>query len=211
MTRALRPLAATALIFVLAYAAAALQYPSLLSTRVLGDLLTDNAFLGITAVGMTFVILSGGIDLSICAVIGFTGVLLAALIFLGGVHPLVAFAVALAVAVAVGATMGCIIHYLEVPSFIMTLAGMFFARGAASILTQESIPILHPFYHEISALFVKLPGGGRITAIGALMLLVFEVGTLLAHRTRFGSNVYAIGRNPTSASLMGCRSAEPRS
>lgn len=203
MNRALRPLAATALIFVLAYGAASLQYPGLWSTRVLGDLLTDNAFLGITAVGMTFVILSGGIDLSVGAVIGFTGVLVAVLISWGGVHPLVAFAIALVVAAAFGAAMGCFIHYLDVPSFIVTLAGMFLARGAASILSRDSIPIVHPFYHDISALFLKLPGGGRITAIGALMLVVFTAGTLLAHRTRFGSNVYAIGGNGTSASLMG--------
>ena len=203
MNRALRPLAATCLIFVLAYAAAAVQYPALLSTRVLGDLLTDNAFVGITAVGMTFVILSGGIDLSVGAVIGFSGVLVAVLISSAGMHPLLAFAVTLAVAAAFGAAMGCIIHYLQVPSFIVTLAGMFLARGAASILTQDSIPIDHPFYHQVSALFLKLPGGGRITAIGALMLLVFALGTLVAHRTRFGANVYAIGGNATSASLMG--------
>ncbi len=203
MNRALRPLAATCLIFALAYAAAVLQYPALLSTRVLGDLLTDNAFVGITAVGMTFVILSGGIDLSVGAVIGFSGVLAAALISSAGMHPLAAFVITLAVTTAFGAAMGCIIHYLQVPSFIVTLAGMFLARGAASILTQDSIPIVHPFYHEVSALFLKLPGGGRITAIGALMLLVFALGTVLAHRTRFGANVYAIGGNAGSASLMG--------
>jgi galactofuranose transport system permease protein len=203
MSRALRPLATTCLIFVLAYGAAALQYPALLSTRVLGDLLTDNAFLGITAVGMTFVILSGGIDLSVGAVIGFSGVLAAILIVSVGLHPLIAFAITLGVASAFGAAMGCIIHYLRVPSFIVTLAGMFLARGAASILTQDSIPIVHPFYQEISALYLKLPGGGRITAIGALMLVVFALGTVLAHRTRFGANVYAIGGNATSASLMG--------
>jgi galactofuranose transport system permease protein len=203
MNRALRPLAATAVIFVLAYAVAVFQFPGILSTRVLGDLLTDNAFLGITAVGMTFVILSGGIDLSVGAVIGFTGVLVAALIAWGGLHPLLAFAVALAVAAGFGAAMGCIIHYLEVPSFIVTLAGLFLARGAASILSQDSIPIDHDFYHQISNLYLRLPGGGRITAIGGLMILVFAVGTLLAHRTRFGSNVYALGGNATSASLMG--------
>ena len=203
MNRTYRPLAATALIFVLVYCAASVQFPGLLSSRVLGDLLTDNAFLGITAVGMTFVILSGGIDLSVGAVIGFTGVLVAVLISWGGLHPLLAFALALAVAASFGAAMGCIIYYLEVPSFIVTLAGMFLARGAASIITQDSIAIDHPFYHQISALFLKLPGGGRITVIGGLMVLVFAAGTLLAHRTRFGSNVYALGGNATSASLMG--------
>ena len=203
MNRAYRPLAATCLIFVVAYAAAALQYPALLSSRVIGDLLTDNAFLGITAVGMTFVIVSGGIDLSVGAVIGFSGVLAAVLISTWGMHPLPAFAITLAVAATFGAGMGCVINYLQVPSFIVTLAGMFLARGAASILTQDSIPIEHPFYQQVSSLFLKLPGGGRITAIGALMLLIFALGTLLAHRTRFGSNVYAIGGNATSASLMG--------
>ena len=203
MNRTYRPLAATALIFVLAFGAAALQFPGLLSSRVLGDLLTDNAFLGITAVGMTFVILSGGIDLSVGAVIGFTGVLVAVLISWAGVHPLLAFGIALTVAAAFGAAMGCIIHYLEVPSFIVTLAGMFLARGAASIITQDSVAIDHAFYHQISGLALKLPGGGRITVIGAGMVLVFAAGTLLAHRTRFGSNVFALGGNATSASLMG--------
>ena len=203
MNRALRPLLATAIIFVLAYGAAVAQFPGLLSSRVLGDLLTDNAFLGITAVGMTFVILSGGIDLSVGAVIGFTGVLVAVLITKAGLHPLLAFAIALGVAAAFGAAMGCVIHYLEVPSFIVTLAGMFLARGAASIITQDSIPIAHEFYHQLSATYLKLPGGGRISAIGGVMVLVFVVGAILAHRTRFGSNIYALGGNATSASLMG--------
>lgn len=106
MNRALRPLAGTAAIFLLAYFAAVLQFPAMLSTRVLGNFLTDNAFLGITAVGMTFVILSGGIDLSVGAVIGFTGVFLTVLITWFGVPPLVAFALALIVAAAFGAAMG---------------------------------------------------------------------------------------------------------
>ena len=74
------PLLATIVIFVLAYAVCALQFPNMLSTRVIGNLLTDNAFLGIAAVGMTFVIISGGIDLSIGSVIAFTGVFLAVIL-----------------------------------------------------------------------------------------------------------------------------------
>ena len=98
MNRSLRPLAATALIFLIAYVAAAVQYHGIFSTRVLGNFLTDNAFLGITAVGMTFVILSGGIDLSVGAVIGFTGVIVAVMISWLGLHPVVAFGVLLEVA-----------------------------------------------------------------------------------------------------------------
>lgn len=203
MNRSLRPLLATVIIFGIAYALAVAQFPGMLSTRVLGNFLTDNAFLGITAVGMTFVILSGGIDLSVGAVIGFTGVLVAVLISWFGVHPLVAFAIAIAVAAAFGALMGLAVHYLQVPAFIVTLAGMFLARGGASVITQDSVPINHEFYDLLSSLYFKLPGGGRLSFIGLLMVAVFAIGAILAHRTRFGSYVFALGGNTTSASLMG--------
>jgi simple sugar transport system permease protein len=203
MNRSLRPLAATAIIFLLAYLAAALQFPGIMSTRVLGNFLTDNAFLGITAVGMTFVILSGGIDLSVGAVIGFTGVFIAVLITWFGVHPLVAFALALLLSAAFGAAMGAAIHYLQVPSFIVTLAGMFLARGGASVLSPDSIAIDHDVFRAISGAYYKLPGGGRLSLIGGIMVLVFVLGSILAHRTRFGSYVYALGGNANSAALMG--------
>ncbi len=203
MNRALRPLFATTAIFMLAYLMAVAQFPAMLSTRVVGNLLTDNAFLGIAAVGMTFVILSGGIDLSVGAVIGFTTVLIAVLIMWVGMHPLAAFAVALIVAAAFGAAMGAAIHYLRVPSFIVTLAGMFLARGAASVLSPDSIGIKHEFYSAVSKAYILLPGGGRLTTIAILMLLVFAFGIVLAHRTRFGACVYAIGGSETSAALMG--------
>lgn len=203
MNRSLRPLAATAAIFLLAYLAAVIQFPNMLSTRVLGNLLTDNAFLGIAAVGMTFVILSGGIDLSVGAVIGFTTVLIAVLIVWLNLHPLVAFAIALVVSAGFGAAMGAAIHYLKVPSFIVTLAGMFLARGAASVLSPDSIGIKHDFYTTVSKSYLLLPGGGRITTIAIIMLLVFACAILLAHRTRFGAYVYALGGSETSAGLMG--------
>ncbi|MBO9591080.1 galactofuranose ABC transporter, permease protein YjfF [Devosia sp.] len=203
MNRSLRPLLATALIFAIAYALAVMQFPSMFSTRVLGNFLTDNAFLGIAAVGMTFVILSGGIDLSVGAVIGFTGVLVAVLITWAGMHPLFAFAIAIIVAGTFGATMGLAIHYLQVPAFIVTLAGMFLARGGASVITRDSVPIYHEFYAWISDLTIRLPGGGRLSFIGLTMVAIFIVGALIAHRTKFGSYVYALGGNPVSASLMG--------
>jgi simple sugar transport system permease protein len=203
MTRSLRPLLATTLIFLFAYMLAVSQQPAMLSTRVLGNFLTDNAFLGIAAVGMTFVILSGGIDLSVGAVIGFTTVLIAVLIMWLNLHPLLAFAIALTVATAFGAVMGAAIHYLKVPSFIVTLAGMFLARGGASVLSPDSIGIGHPFFTAVQKSYILLPGGGRLTVVGIIMLVVFAVAILLAHRTRFGSNVYALGGSETSAALMG--------
>ncbi len=203
MNRSLRPLATTSTIFVLAYLVAAAQFPMLLSTRVFGNFLTDNSFLGIAAVGMTFVILSGGIDLSVGAVIGFTTVLIAVLIMRLNLHPIAAFATALVVSTAFGAVMGAAIHYLKVPSFIVTLAGMFLARGGASVLSPDSIGISHPFYSAVSKSYILLPGGGRLTVIGIIMLVIFAAATVLAHRTRFGSNIYALGGSETSAALMG--------
>jgi len=197
------PLIATLVIFVLSYAVCAFQYPNMLSTRVVGNLLTDNAFLGIAAVGMTFVILSGGIDLSIGSVIAFTGIFLAVMMENTSIHPLAAFVLVLAITTAFGAIMGAIIHYLEMPAFIVTLAGMFLARGMAFVISIDSIPIKHPFYATLKTFYYKLPGGGRISLIGGLMLLVFAVGILIAHRTRFGTNVYALGGGAQTSALMG--------
>lgn len=197
------PLIATIIIFVVSYAACAAQYPNILSTRVIGNLLTDNAFLGIAAVGMTFVILSGGIDLSIGSVIAFTGIFLAVLMQNTGIHPLAAFVLVLVITTVFGSIMGAIIHYLEMPAFIVTLAGMFLARGMAFVLSIDSIPIKHPFYATMKTFYYKLPGGGRITLIGGLMLLVFAAGILIAQRTRFGTNVYALGGGAQTSALMG--------
>ncbi|MGR9553448.1 galactofuranose ABC transporter, permease protein YjfF [Rhizobium leguminosarum] len=197
------PLLATIVIFVLAYAGCALQYPNILSTRVIGNLLTDNAFLGIAAVGMTFVIISGGIDLSIGSVIAFTGVFLAVILQKTAIHPLLAFAIVLVITTAFGGIMGAIIHYLEMPAFIVTLAGMFLARGMAFVLSIDSIPIDHEYYSTLTSLYFRLPGGGRLTLIGGIMLLVFAVGIFIAQRTRFGTNVYALGGGTQTARLMG--------
>ena len=197
------PLIATIIIFIVSYAVCAAQYPNILSTRVVGNLLTDNAFLGIAAVGMTFVILSGGIDLSIGSVIAFTGIFLAVMLESASIHPLAAFALVLVITTLFGAIMGAIIHYLEMPAFIVTLAGMFLARGMAFVLSIDSIPIKHPFYATMKSFYYKLPGGGRITLIGGLMVLVFAIGILLAQRTRFGTNVYALGGGAQTSALMG--------
>ncbi|MBB4407569.1 MULTISPECIES: galactofuranose ABC transporter, permease protein YjfF [Agrobacterium] len=197
------PFLTTLTIFVVAYLLCVLQYPSILSTRVIGNLLTDNAFLGIAAVGMTFVILSGGIDLSIGSVIAFTSVFVAVMVGTYNIHPLLAFAIVLAVSTLFGCLMGAMIRFLSIPPFVVTLAGMFLARGAAYLISTQSVPISHPFIDTIQGFYFRFPGGGRLTALAMLMLLVFAAGMLIASRTRFGANVYALGGNPQSAELMG--------
>ncbi|WP_142846325.1 galactofuranose ABC transporter, permease protein YjfF [Telmatospirillum sp. J64-1] len=203
MNARLLPLLATVAIFLAAYAICYAQFPAMLSTRVIGNLLTDNAFLGIVAVGMTFVILSGGIDLSVGAVIAFSGVFIAVVLRETNLPPPLVFLLLLAITTSFGAFMGAVIHYLEMPPFIVTLAGMFLARGAAYLLTLDSVPITHPVFSQIQDLYYLMPGGGRLTLIGGLMLAVVLGGMLLAHRTRFGTNVYALGGGVQAARLMG--------
>ncbi|MBU9851878.1 galactofuranose ABC transporter, permease protein YjfF [Rahnella aceris] len=197
------PLLITIVVFLAGYAYCFTQFPGFASTRVFFDLLTDNAFLGIVAVGMTFVILSGGIDLSVGSVIAFTGVLLAKLIGAYGIAPGYAFVIVLLMGTTFGALMGWIIDTLKLPAFIITLAGMFFVRGMSFIVSEESLPINHPVYEFLANYAWKMPGGGRFTLLALVMLLVVLGGIILAHRTRFGNNVYAVGGSNVSAGLMG--------
>ncbi|MDE1156685.1 MAG: sugar ABC transporter permease YjfF [Neorhizobium sp.] len=197
------PFVTTLGIFVIAYALCVLQFPNMFSTRVIGNLLTDNAFLGIAAVGMTFVILSGGIDLSIGSVIAFTSVFVAVMVGSFGLNPLIAFALVLVISTIFGSLMGLMIRYLGIPPFVVTLAGMFLARGAAYLISTESVPISHPVIDAIQGFYFRVPGGGRLTALAMLMILVFVAGGIIAGRTRFGANVYALGGGAQSAELMG--------
>jgi len=203
MNARLLPLLATLVIFLVAYAVCYAQYPAMLSTRVIGNLLTDNAFLGIVAVGMTFVIISGGIDLSVGSVIAFAGVFIAVMLRDTSLHPVAVFSMLLLITTLFGASMGAIIHYLEMPPFIVTLAGMFLARGMAYVLSIDAVPITHEFYEYMQRLYWLMPGKGRLTLIGGLMLQVVIAGSVVAHRTRFGMNVYAIGGGAQTAALMG--------
>ncbi|WP_082453504.1 galactofuranose ABC transporter, permease protein YjfF [Rhizobium sp. Leaf262] len=197
------PFLTTLAVFIVAYVLCVMQYPAMFSTRVVGNLLTDNAFLGIASVGMTFVILSGGIDLSIGSVIAFTSVFVAVLVGTYNVHPLVAFAAVLVISTLFGCLMGAMIRFLTIPPFVVTLAGMFLARGAAYLISTDSVPISHPVIDAIQGFYFRFPGGGRLTALAILMLIVFAVGIFVASRTRFGANIYALGGNQQSAELMG--------
>ena len=199
------PLAATVAVFLAGYAICAIQYPSMLSLRVMADLLTDNAFLGVLAVGMTFVIIAGGIDLSVGAVMGLTSVLLAVAVTRLGVPPLVAFAGVLAFGALFGAGIGAAIHWLKAPAFIVTLTAMFLARGVAFLITTDAVPVRHPGYEALAAFAIRLPGGGKLGLVALIMIAAFVLGGILLHATRFGADVFAVGGGAKSAQLMGVK------
>ncbi|MDR6671731.1 galactofuranose ABC transporter, permease protein YjfF [Xanthomonas sp. 1678] len=197
------PLAITVALFVAMAGAGGVLYDGFLSPQVFANLLIDNAFLCIAAVGMTFVILSGGIDLSVGAVIAFTTVLSASLVQRHGWSPLAAIPLVLLLGALFGAFMGMLIQRYRLQPFVVTLAGMFLARGASYLISVDSIPIDDALYVAIAQVRVPI-GAGASLSIGALIALVtVALGMWLAHSTRFGRCVYALGGSEASARLMG--------
>lgn len=202
------PLCATTAVLLGVYLFGALTYPNFASWGVARNLFVDNAFLGVAAVGATFVILSGGIDLSVGSVMAFTSVLIAALIELHGLHPLAAIGIALLVGTAFGAFQGFLIRAFRLPSFLVTLAGLFFARGAAFAVHPQSIGIRHPFVAETlnETLSLTLPLGPRGVVIPCtvfVLIATFAGAWFILRQTRFGRAVYAIGDEEAAATLMG--------
>jgi ribose/xylose/arabinose/galactoside ABC-type transport system permease subunit len=178
-------------------------YSGFFSPQVFLNLLIDNAFLCIVAVGMTFVILSGGIDLSVGAVIALTTMISASLLERHHWSPAVVIPLVLLLGTGFGAVMGVLIERFRLQPFIVTLAGMFLARGLCYLISIDSISIGNDFYTEVSQARIPLWGDAALS-IGALIsLAVVAIGIYAAHFTQFGRTVYAIGGNEQSALLMG--------
>ena len=197
------PLAATTALFLAMGALGSVLYTGFFSLQVFANLLIDNAFLCIVAVGMTFVILSGGIDLSVGSVIALTTMLSAWLVQkhqwpLAAVVPLV-----LLMGTGFGAVMGWLIERFRLQPFIVTLAGMFLARGLCYVISIDSISITDPTYAALSEMRVPIGFGASLSLSALLALGVVALAIFVAHGTQFGRTVYAIGGNSHSAVLMG--------
>ena len=198
------PLLGTVAVFVLTAGYGSLAYPSFFSAQVFLNLLIDNAFLCIVGVGMTFVILSGGIDLSVGAVIALTTMVSAALVEHHHWSAALAIPLVLALGTAFGALMGWLIERFRLQPFIVTLAGMFLARGLCYLISIDSISITDTHYTAIAQARVPLWGESASLTVGALVALAtVAVGIYLAHWSAFGRTVYAIGGSEASAMLMG--------
>lgn len=198
------PLLTTITIFILVYFIGGRMYPAMQKTQVFFNLFINTASLLIVSIGMTFVIITKGIDLSVAGVIALTSAASAALLK-NGVAPGVVIPLMLLMGITFGFTLGCVIHFLKVEPFIATLMGLFFARGMAYIITLEGLPIEDPFYRFLALTKVHIPFLDKVyvyipSLIGPILLLVV---VYLAFFTRFGRTVYAIGNNEQSARLMG--------
>ncbi|MDR1533657.1 MAG: sugar ABC transporter permease YjfF [Planctomycetota bacterium] len=196
-------LLANALVLLLLYGIGGVYFKNFLTLRVFVNLLGDNAFMGIAAIGMTFVIISGGIDLSVASVIAFTSIFIAQTVH-DGLHPWWAMAMALCLGWLFGATQGWLISFFELPPFLVTLSGMFFARGMGYIVNDVSLAIKHGVYSQtIRNLAIPLAKNVRLPFTAQCFILFILAGTFLLAFTRFGRYIYAIGSNEASARLMG--------
>ncbi len=198
------PLLATGLVLVALYTLGCVWFENFGSLRVLVNLVGDNAFLGVAAVGATFVILSGGIDLSVGSVVAFTSVLIAVLVG-RGVSPLVAITLALVAGILFGGFMGILIQAFNLPPFLVTLAGMFLVRGLGFIVHPQSLGITHPFFLERITEDLAIPLNDRVSIpfTATCYVAIFFLAFFVAHYTRFGRFIYALGGDEQSATLMG--------
>ncbi len=207
------PLAATALLATIAYIVGAILYPGMRDLQVFLNIFRNNSHIMISAVGMTLVILSGGIDLSVSGIMALVTVSVGALIR-SGMDPWLAFLLMLLMGSALGAIMGSFVAYLKVQPFIATLAGMWFARGMCFFISDDAIPINHPVYTLLGQTKILIPGLSEIawaqgknppyvSIFVIVSLLVLAAAVYIAHFTRFGRTIYAIGGNEQSARLMG--------
>ncbi len=173
---------------------------SFFSLRNFLNVLDQITVLGIMAVGMTFVILIGGIDLSVGSVMALSMMVLGYLNVEAGMPMAVAISAALAAAAFTGIVAGIMITQFNVPAFIATLAMMSIARGLANMITNGSQVIGFPPWFNLAAI---IRYGGYLTMTVAVMLIVFVLA-LLFQRYRYGGRtLYAIGGNPEVARLAG--------
>ncbi|MCG8479819.1 MAG: ribose ABC transporter permease [Spirochaetales bacterium] len=180
---------------------------SILSPRFLTgpnilNVLRQTSINAVIAAGMTFVILTGGIDLSVGSVMAFSGAMGAAAA-VGGRGALPVLLISLAVGVISGAAMGVVITKGRVQPFIATLAGMTLLRGATLVFT-DGRPITINFA-EAAPSFLWL-GNGRLLGVPVpiyIMAAVFGLGYYVLRHTPFGRYVYAIGGNEEAARLSG--------
>ncbi|SHJ84953.1 monosaccharide ABC transporter membrane protein, CUT2 family [Tessaracoccus bendigoensis DSM 12906] len=201
------PTVAAVVIFVgmIIYGEAA--YGRVVQMNTISNLFINNSHLIILAVGLTFVILTGGIDLSVGAVIAFTSVS-GVMLINAGWNAWLVVAVMIATGGLFGLFSGVLIQYFNVQPFIATLSMMFLARGLASMLSTVPERLPEDSSILVLATQIKLIDGPKVNDLvitpGVIIaILVVAVGWFILHRTRTGRTVYAIGGSEPSAALMG--------
>ncbi|EXG84628.1 permease component of ribose/xylose/arabinose/galactoside ABC-type transporter [Clostridium sp. ASBs410] len=183
--------------------------------QVFLNLFISNAGLIVIAAGMTMVMITGGIDISVGSVVALTCMMLAWMMEVKGIGAVPALLTVLVMGIFFGLVQGFFIAYLKIQPFIVTLAGMFFARGMTAIISQEMISVKNELFLKWAKSKINLTFlGGAVNKKGvvnypflypsviialAVLVLVFVV----LKYTKFGRTIYAVGGNEQSALMMG--------
>lgn len=191
----------TVVLFVVLFAAGSVRYDNFLSLSTFLNLFNDNAYLIIVSVGITFVLITGGIDISVASTLAFTCVF-SAFLLEKGAPPVVVIPLVLAIGAGFGLLQGYLIQSFSLQPFIVTLAGQFFMRGLCAIISTQSIPIRDDFYITMALRKIAF-GKAKLYYYVFVALIVLAVAFYVLKYTRFGRSVYAVGGSEQSAILMG--------
>ncbi|MEE3467323.1 MAG: sugar ABC transporter permease YjfF [Eubacterium sp.] len=205
----------TVVIFVLMYVGAIVfQGGGFLSAQTFFNILNDNAGLIIGALGMSIVMVTGGIDISIGGVAALVSMSCAVYLDKAGGNLIVSMLLAIGIGLAFGLIQGYLVAYLEIQPFIVSLAGMFFARGMTTIVNAEPFNVAHQGFMNLKDTHVIVPFLGRTNKRGVYINAYVEVGVIVAivlvilmflllRWSKLGRNFYAVGGNANSALMLG--------
>ncbi|MCE5256345.1 MAG: sugar ABC transporter permease YjfF, partial [Spirochaetaceae bacterium] len=152
------PILVTFVLFIIMFGIGSVSFIGFFSLQNFLNLFIDNAYLIIIAVGMTFVIVSGGIDLSVGSVLALSTMIASSLLEKSHWGPLPVILVTLAMGLGLGLFMGYLIQAFELPPFIVTLAGQYLARGLCYVISLDTIAISNPFWQKLAHMRIYLVG-----------------------------------------------------
>lgn len=193
---------ATITLFIGLFVIGSILYDGFSSPQVVANLFIDNAYLIVVAIGEAVAILTGGIDLSVGAMIAFVSMITASLLQ-KGTNPILVIIIVLFVGIIFGTVQGVLIQKFKLHPWIVTLAGMFFARGASYVISIDTIIIDNQLFTDISSYRISILSDMFISINVVISLIVVAAAFYMLKFTRFGRTVYAIGGNENSAKLMG--------
>ncbi len=205
----------TVVVFFVMYIGAILfQGKGFLKPQTFFNILNANAALIIVSCGMSLVMITGGIDISVGGVTALVSMCCAVYLDFKGGNVFVAGIIALAIGLAFGIVQGFLVAYLDVQPFIVTLAGMFFARGMTTIVNTYPFNVENEAFVKLKETRITVPGLGSINKLGKYVNAYIEIGVVVAilvviilfcvlRWTKLGRHFYAVGGNNQSALMLG--------
>ena len=205
----------TVVVFILMYILAVIFLGSgFLKPQNFFNILNENASLIILSCGMSLVMITGGIDISVGQVTALVCMSCAVLLDKNGGNVAGSMALALAIGLAFGLVQGTLVAYLEIQPFIVSLAGLFFAKGLTTIVNATQFNVENPEFVKLKNTRINIPFMGSVNKKGIYIPAYIEIGVIVAllavillfillRWTRLGRNFYAVGGNAQSARLLG--------